>query len=138
ILACCLVFPADRTAAHPAQFTIEQIMEAPFPSELLASPSGKSVAWVFDSKGRRNVWVGDGTGMQSRQLPSFTQDEGFAIGDLSWSPDARMIAFTRAADLETEKPANIRSSPAGPAPREIWVVATSGGPARKIGVGHHP
>ncbi|HEY4444777.1 MAG TPA: prolyl oligopeptidase family serine peptidase [Steroidobacteraceae bacterium] len=138
ILACCLVFPADRTAAHPAKFTIEQIMEAPFPSDLLASPTGKSVAWVFDSKGCRNVWVADGPGMQSRQLTSFTQDEGFAIGDLSWSPDARMIAFTRAADLETEKPANISSSPAGPAPREVWVVPTSGGPARKVGVGHDP
>jgi len=134
-----LILNGGVALSHPAAFTIEQVLEAPFPSSLAAAPRGRAVAWVFDTQGRRNVWVADDThGMKARALTHFTEDDGFNIGELVWSPDAQTIAFTRAQTLEDERAANVRSSPHGATPREVWVVATSTGNARKVGDGHAP
>ena len=38
-------------------FTLEQVMSAPFPSELTAAPGGGKVAWVLNERGARNVWI---------------------------------------------------------------------------------
>jgi dipeptidyl aminopeptidase/acylaminoacyl peptidase len=131
--------PGLAVQAHPPSFTLEQIMSAPFPSGLVTTPVGHSVAWVFDIQGCRNVWFADGTGaIKAHPLTQFTGDEGLDIAQLAWSPDAKWISFTRAGDLEEEVPANINNSPAGPVPQEVWIVPTGGGDAHKIADGHHP
>ncbi len=141
-LLCAALFSASLlqalpAATHPAAFTIEQVMQAPFPSELLASSTAKAVAWVFDVRGCRNVWVADAAhGMKARAITGFSGDDGFNIGELAWSPDAKAIAFTRGGSLEDERPANVNSAPEGPTPREVWVVSTGGGDAHKVGIGH--
>src|SRR5215469_2040508 len=141
----CLVGAAAAVGLHagagarPASFTIEQVMQAPFPTSLVVASRDKAVAWVFDTQGRRNVWVADAAhGMKARAVTSFTEDDGFNIGELAWSPDAQLIAFTRAQTLEEERGANVTSSPHGPTPREVWVVSAAGGDAHKIGAGHSP
>ena len=144
-LACSAWLALPAASAHRASFTLEQIMDVPFPSGLQVAGNGNSVAWVFDVKGCRNIWVAErlpGTSPadrplgQARQVTSFTQDEGFDIAELAWSADGRMITFTRGGDLEDERPANVNNSPEGPSPREVWIVSTTGGSARKVAVGH--
>jgi dipeptidyl aminopeptidase/acylaminoacyl peptidase len=126
-------------AAHRAAFTIEEVMQAPFPSSLTAAPRGKAVAWVIDVRGSRNVWVADAAqAMKARAVTAFSGDDGFNIGELAWSADARRIAFTRGQTLEDERGANVTSSPLGPTPREVWVVPIAGGEAHKVGSGHSP
>src|SRR5438105_15771741 len=45
-------------ASHAQQaFTLDQVMSAPFPEGLVAAPAGGSVAWVFNDRGARNIWV---------------------------------------------------------------------------------
>jgi len=130
---------AGPLAAHPAAFSIAQVMQAPFPSSLIAARDAKAVAWVFDARGSRNVWVADAAhGMTGRAVTTFTGDDGLNIGELAWSPDARLLAFTRAGSLEDERPANTDSSAEGPAPREVWLAPSSGGGARKVHSGHSP
>jgi dipeptidyl aminopeptidase/acylaminoacyl peptidase len=137
--AACLGFHPIPTAAHPAAFTIEQVMGAPFPSSLIAASRGEAVAWVFDDRGCRNVWAADAAhGMRGRAVTTFTGDDGFNIGELVWSPDARLLAFTRGGSLEDDRPANTDSSADGPTPREVWVVASAGGAARRVHAGHSP
>ena len=139
VLGCAGILRAPLARAHPAAFTINEVMQAPYPSDLVAAPSGGAVAWVFDAKGVRNIWVADSSGAaKARPITAFTEDDGFDIGDLAWSPDAKTIAFTRAETLEDEAPANVGSTPEGPKAREVWVVATSGGAAHKVGNGHSP
>ena len=126
-------------SAHAASFTIDQVMQAPFPADLVAAERGKSVAWVFNIRGCRNVWVADTSGDgKSRSLTSFTQDDGFDIGELAWSGDAQFLAFTRGGTLEDDRPANVASSAAGPVPRGVWVVSVADGKAHQIGTGYLP
>jgi Tol biopolymer transport system component len=137
--AAVLALYAALAAAHPAAYTIDQVMQAPFPSSLIAAPRGKAVAWVLDTRGSRNIWVADAAqGMKARPITTFSGDDGFNIGELAWSPDAELIAFTRGQTLEDERGANVTSAPLGPSPREVWVVSAAGGDAHKVGAGHSP
>src|ERR1700761_7653311 len=92
-----LLFPA--LLANPAQlhalpaepaFTLEQVMSAPFVSDLTAAPAGARVAWVANDKGRRNIWVAEvnshqGSYPSARQITHYTDDDGLEISGLAWS-----------------------------------------------------
>src|SRR5213082_963906 len=93
---------ADAQTAHQAAFTLNDVMQAPFAWDMLAAPKGAAVAWVFNAKGCSNIWVADPShGAKARQITPYTEDDGFDIGELAWSPDAKSIAFTRARVLRT-------------------------------------
>ncbi|HZZ94892.1 MAG TPA: prolyl oligopeptidase family serine peptidase [Usitatibacter sp.] len=126
------------TLAGAQTFTLDDVMQAPFAWNMVAAPTGTAVAWVFNAKGSSNVWVADRDGAKARQITRYTGDDGFEIGELAWSPDTKSIAFTRGQSLEDKTPANVKSSPQGPMPREVWVVATSGGVPHKVGAGGSP
>jgi len=49
--ACASLF-ATQT---PAPFSPEQVLSLPFPTGLVASPVGSTVAWTFNERGVRNV-----------------------------------------------------------------------------------
>jgi len=130
---------AGAQTAHPAAFTLNDVMQAPFASDMLAAPTGAALAWVFNAKGCSNIWVADTShGAKARQITPYTEDDGFDIGELAWSPDTKSIAFTRGESLEDETPANVNNSPEGPMPKEVWVVATAGGVPHKVGAGDSP
>ncbi len=137
--ACAGIFITQAAEVHPAAFTLNDVMQAPFSSDMLAAPTGAAVAWVFNSKGCSNIWVADPShGAKARQITPYTEDDGFAIGELAWSPDTKSIAFTRGQSLEDETPANVNNSPEGAMPKEVWVVATAGGAPHKVGAGDSP
>src|SRR5438105_10579176 len=124
---------------HPAAFTLNDVMQAPFASDMLAAPTGTAVAWVFNAKGCSNIWVAvPSHGAKARRITPYTEDDGFAIGELAWSPDTKSIAFTRGQSLEDETPANVNNSPEGVMPREVWEVATVGSVPHKVGAGDFP
>lgn len=135
-IAAFLSYPAAAGAPRAAAVSIEEVMQAPYPSDLVAAAKGNSVVWVFDTKGVRNVWVAKGG--RARQLTPYTLDDGFDIGDLAYSADENQVAYVRGGSIEDDQPANVNNSPEGPAPKEVWVVSTSGGAAHKVGAGHSP
>jgi dipeptidyl aminopeptidase/acylaminoacyl peptidase len=131
-----LALAGSAVAQQP--FTLEQIMSAPFPSDLVAAPAGGKVAWVFDARGVRNIWVAGPPDYRGRAITAYTEDDGQEIAELAWTPDARAIVYTRGGDFEMLREApNPRSNPQG-VEQDVWVVAFDGGAPRKLGEGHSP
>ncbi|HXG94995.1 MAG TPA: prolyl oligopeptidase family serine peptidase [Blastocatellia bacterium] len=119
-------------------FTLEQVLSSPFPSDLVASPKGDKVAWVFDAQGKRNIWIAEAPAFKGRQLTRYDKDDGQEITDLVFSPDANWIAYVRGGDPNSDREIpNPTSDPAG-AHQEVWIVNTRTGATVKIGEGRNP
>jgi dipeptidyl aminopeptidase/acylaminoacyl peptidase len=133
LFACSLAF-----SASPTRFSLEQVMSAPFPSELTAAPQGGAVAWVLNQQGARNVWVADAPTYSGRQRTNYHDDDGQEIAELTWTPDGRSIVFVRGGDFETHRDnPNPASLPQG-VEQAIWIVPAAGGAPRKITDGSDP
>jgi dipeptidyl aminopeptidase/acylaminoacyl peptidase len=136
VVAAVAAMSVAAASAAPSAVSIEEILQAPFPSSLTAASKGNAVAWVFDTKGCRNVWLSQGG--RARALTTYTADDGFDIGDVAVAPDASAVAFVRGQSIEDDTPANVTNSPDGAAPKEVFLVSASGGAPRKLGSGHSP
>ncbi|MFP5235076.1 MAG: S9 family peptidase [Acidobacteriota bacterium] len=118
-------------------------MSAPFNSELVAAPAKEGFAWVADAEGKRNVWVAfptdGGKSYSARQLTDYRSDDGQAISDLAWSPDARVLAYVRggSSDNPEKQAPNPAHLPDG-AEQDVWMVPTDGGAPREVGQGMWP
>ena len=124
-------------ARLPAQAgpTLEQILSAPFPSEILAAPAGGKLAWVQSARGVRNIWVAEPPDYRGRQVTRNTRDDGQVVGSLEWTPDTRTLVYVlgSSANGRGENP-NPASDPAG-AEMAVWRVSLDGGEPVKIGAG---
>ncbi|HEY1965949.1 MAG TPA: S9 family peptidase, partial [Acidobacteriaceae bacterium] len=131
------VVPLRAAPAEPS-FTLEQVMSAPFVSDLTAAPAGGRVAWVANDKGRRNIWVAQpGSHAGAEQLTHYAEDDGQEISGLAWSGDGESLAYTRGGDAEwPERPAPNPALLTAGVKQEMWLIAAKGGTPRDIGEGH--
>jgi dipeptidyl aminopeptidase/acylaminoacyl peptidase len=132
----CALLVAAPLVAQPGGPTLEQILSAPFPSELLASPSGGKLAWVQNDRGVRNVWVAQPPDYSGRPVTRYDKDDGQAIAGLQWTADAKTVVYVRGGggNNRGEIP-NPTSDPQG-AEQAVWSVAADGGSAPvKISLG---
>jgi dipeptidyl aminopeptidase/acylaminoacyl peptidase len=130
-MATLLLLPALVLTAQ--SFTIDQVMSAPFASELTVK--GNKAAWLQYERGRRNIY----TLRQGKpaKITDYTADDGQEIGELSFTPDALSIVYTRGGDLEMRRdipnPGSLLERPG----QAVWKVALDGAtPPVKIGDGH--
>jgi len=124
--------------ATAASFTLEQVLSAPFPSDLVAAPGGAHLAWVLNDQGKRNVWVASAPDYKGVRLTSYMEDDGQDLGQLQWTPDGRAVVYTHGGDLEFlgRPDPNPTANPAG-VEQDICVVIPGQAP-RKLGVGYSP
>jgi dipeptidyl aminopeptidase/acylaminoacyl peptidase len=121
-----------------SNFTLEQVLSSPFPSDLVASKSGDKVAWVFDHKGKRNIWVAEAPAFSGRQVTRYDKDDGQEIAEPVFSPDGNWIAYVRGGPPNGEKEIpNPTSDPAG-AKQEVWLVNVRSGATVRVGEGSSP
>ncbi len=125
----------------PAPFTVEQILSLPTPDNLIASPVGSTIAWTFNERGVRNIYIADGPGFAARRLTATTTDDGQELTNLSFSADGRTIVYVRGGDHGGSRrgdPPNPNAEPVAPK-MQVWAVGTAAGSVPKaLGDGDTP
>ena len=132
-----LVAASQATSLPPPPFTLEQFLSAPFPTELTAGPSG-ALAWVFNDRGARNVWIAEPPDYNGRRLTSFLADDGQEISDLAFSSDGKSLVFVRGGGANRRGEIPNPGSSAEGTEQAVFVAPASGGTPRRIGDGHAP
>src|SRR5216684_8818420 len=90
-----LILASTTAVLAQSPYTLEQVMGAPLPSELVAATHGSRVAWVFNAQGVRNVWVADGPDFvhTARPVTRYSADDGQPIASLRLTPDGRTVVY---------------------------------------------
>ena len=120
--------------ALPAQsFTLQQILSAPFPSQLTAAAHSSEIAWVFVQRGAQNVWVAQGPEYTPRQVTHYVGDTGQPIASLRLSPDGKNVIYARGTEVNAAgRSANPQSDAVQPK-QQVWMAPVDGGEPRVLG-----
>jgi len=114
-------------------FTIEQVLSAPFPSGLTSAAHAPRVAWIFDNKGERNIWIADAPDFVPRQVTHYKGDEGQQIASVRLSSDGKTIVYARGSELNKDgAPANPQSLAKMPK-QQAWAADVNSGEPRLLG-----
>ena len=109
-----LVIVSMYFAVNGQKFSLEQVRGYSFPIELTASATGSRIAWVFNERGVRNIWVAEGPDFTARKLTAYTADDGQEIVDVTLSPDGKYVVYVHGGESDgnwTDVPPNPDSSP---------------------------
>jgi dipeptidyl aminopeptidase/acylaminoacyl peptidase len=110
-----LTVVSTTTLYGQSSFTLEQVLSAPFTSGLIAAAHANRVAWVFDIRGVRNIWVADGPDFPqtARQVTNYQEDSGQPIASLRLTPDGSAVVYAVGTELngdqETANPSGATS-----------------------------
>ncbi|HEX6537278.1 MAG TPA: prolyl oligopeptidase family serine peptidase [Gemmatimonadaceae bacterium] len=126
-------------AAQRGAPTLEQLLGDPFPSELVSAPTGGAVAWVFDTRGARDIWTAAPPSWKAHAVTRYRADDGQELTNLAFTRDGKSIVYVRGGEPngkgEIPNPALIP----GGVERAIWLVAAAGdAPPRRITEGYDP
>ena len=110
------------------KFTLEQVMSAPFPNDLTVAEHSGRVAWVFNAKGVRNIWVADAPDFKARQVTKYS-DDGTPIASVRLTPDGKTVVYSRGSETnrqgEVADPQNYTTQPH----QQVWALDLDGGSA---------
>jgi dipeptidyl aminopeptidase/acylaminoacyl peptidase len=128
-----MIFSIFTPVSRAANFTLEQVMSSPFPSGLVAALHANRVAWAFNARGVRNVWVADGPEFTGRQVTHYGTDDGEPIASLQITPDGRTLVYARGS--ETNESGRVADPISGVWPRkqQVWAVDVDRGEPRLLG-----
>jgi len=122
-------------------FTLESVKSYPFPTELVASPTGSRIAWAADERGKRNVYVAEGPDFKPRMLTNYQNDDGQEITSLAISPDGKWVVFVRGGDHGSNWDDGQPVNPSFTAEQfkvQIISVPFAGGEAKTLSEGDEP
>jgi dipeptidyl aminopeptidase/acylaminoacyl peptidase len=127
-----LVFAAFSVAQKSA-FTVEQVMSSPFPTALTSAAKANRIAWVFDSRGERNIWVADAPDFAGRQVTHYEGDDGQDIFAVKLTPDGKTVVYARGSEVSSEghvaNPATETKEPK----QQVWAADAETGKPRLLG-----
>ncbi|HEU4768483.1 MAG TPA: prolyl oligopeptidase family serine peptidase [Pyrinomonadaceae bacterium] len=122
-------------------FTMEQIKSYPFPNELTTAGTGSRIAWAFNERGLRNVWVAEGPDFKARRLTNYNSDDGQELTSVSLSADGNYVVYVRGGDhgsnFDSSAPVNPGLAP-GQMKVQIWSVPFAGGEPKLLADGDEP
>lgn len=139
-----LFFCASSFAAtsHDS-FSMAQVTNVPYPSNLVAAKHGNRIAWVLNKQGVRNIWIAEAPAFTPHQVTKYTADDGQELTQLTFSPDGAYLVFVRGGDHDANWPAkgNLAPDPSSrPVEPEvaIWSIALDSGKLIKVADGDQP
>jgi len=119
--------------ASAATFTLEQVMASPFPSNLVAAGHSPRVAWVFDAKGVRNIWVADAPDFAARQITHYDGDDGLPIASLRITGDGRTLVYVRGSEANESGRIADPTNGIWARKQQVWAIDVEGGTPRLLG-----
>jgi dipeptidyl aminopeptidase/acylaminoacyl peptidase len=146
---------AATSAQQQSTVTIDALMATPFPTDLVAAPTGGRVAWVSSNSGVHNILVAEptpGSGPLAgrtdhkwRPITSYKGDDGLWITDLNWTSDGKTIVYVRGDGAnrqgENPNPAQLQDG----TEQAVFAVGIDGGPStssgpapKRLGAGNGP
>ena len=132
-------FASPQKAAQ--SFTLEQIKSYPFPNELTASTTGSRIAWAFNERGARNVWVAEGPDFKARRLTNYEVDDGQELTSLAISADGKYVVYVRGGDHGSNFESSVGVNPGLTTTAmkvQVWSVPFAGGDPKLLGEGDEP
>jgi dipeptidyl aminopeptidase/acylaminoacyl peptidase len=133
VLALCVLYVLIAAFAQAQSFTVEQVLSAPFPSDLTTGAHTSTIAWVFNSRGERNIWVAEGPEFMPRQLTHYIGDNGQEIDSVRLAPDGGTVLYSRGSELNgADRSANPTTEPQQPV-QQVWAVSAHGGEPKLLG-----
>ena len=143
-----IVATITATAQQPA-LSIDTLMATPFPTDLVAAPTGGRFAWVSSNSGVHNILVADPTPMTSgplagrtdhkwRAVTTYQGDDGLWITDLNWMSDGKTVVYVRGDGTnrqgENPNPAQLQDG----TEQAVFAVNIDGGAPTRLGPGNGP
>jgi len=128
------------SSGSPA-FSVDQILSLPQPDNLVAAPSGATIAWTFNERGARNIYVASGPDFAARRVTSYQDDDGQELTNLSFAPDGKTIVYVRGGDHGGSRFGDGAPNPAAATVQpkmQAWAVPTAGGTPVLLGEGDDP
>jgi dipeptidyl aminopeptidase/acylaminoacyl peptidase len=129
----CVLLLASSLFAQTTGFTLEQVLSSPFPTGLTAAAKTNRIAWVFNSKGERNVWIADAPAFEGRQVTHYQGDDGQDIFSPKLTPDGKSVVYARGSEVNREgfvaNPAHELQAPR----QQVWAADIETGQPRLLG-----
>ena len=134
--------------AQPGTVSIDTLMATPFPTDLVAAPTGGRIAWVSSSSGVHNIHVAEpgpptaatmgNPNHTWRAVTSYKGDDGLWITDLNWTSDGKTIVYVRGDGAnrqgESPNPAQLQDG----TEQAVFAVNIDGGAPKRLGLGNGP
>jgi len=125
-------------SAHAQAYSLQDVLSAPYPENLVRDASGERIAWTETREGARSVWTAAAPDFDAVKIADFPDDDGRPLSQLTLSDDGAFAVFTRGGpkNWDGDHP-NPDSDPKG-ATQEVWIAPTRGNRARVIAEGASP
>lgn len=133
IAAAALVFAMGSAAFAQGSFTLEQVLGFAFPDSLTAASGADRVAWSFDIRGVRNLWIADGPDFAARQVTHYSEDDGQAIASVRLTPDGKTVLYARGSEMNSEGEVADPTSDVQKPEQQVWSVDVASGEPRLLG-----
>jgi dipeptidyl aminopeptidase/acylaminoacyl peptidase len=117
----------------PHAFSLEQVMSSPFPTNLVAADHAGRIAWVFSTRGERNVWIADAPNFEARQVTHYVGDDGMPIAALKLTPDGRAVVYARGSEANSAGEIADPTSNVEKRVQQVWAVDVDKGEPRLLG-----
>lgn len=124
---------------YAQKFNLQSVLSYPFPTQLVAAPTGSGIAWAVNEQGKRNIYVAEAPNYKAIKITNFKEDDGQELTSLGISPDGKWVVFVRGGDHGGRDGGAVNASSLPLMPKvEVYSIPFTGGKINLIGEGDNP